>query len=140
MGKILCATRGGQASQDAQDAAIALARERGDELVFLYVADISFLNHMAAPVVVDVEARLEKMGRFQLAMAQERAEKQGISAGALVRRGQLRAELAAAAQEIGAELLVLGRPGAREAVFDEAAMQALATALEQETGAEVRIV
>lgn len=140
MGKILCATRGGEASHDTQDAAIALARERGDELIFLYVADISFLNHMAAPVVVDVEARLEKMGRFQLAVAQERAAAQGIAAGALVRRGQLRAELSAAAREIGAELLVLGRPGAREAVFDEAALQALATALEHETGAEVRIV
>ena len=140
MGKILCATRGGQASHHTQDAAIALAQERGDELVFLYVADISFLNQMAAPVVVDVEARLEKMGRFQLAMAQERAEAQGIPAGALVRRGQLRAELAAAAREIGAELVVLGHPGVREAVFDETAIRALATALEQETGTEVRIV
>jgi nucleotide-binding universal stress UspA family protein len=140
MGTILCATRGGEASHDTQDAAIALARERGDELVFLYVADISFLNQMAAPVVVDVEARLEKMGRFQLAMAQERAEAQGISAGALVRRGQLRTELAAAAQEVDAELVVLGHPGAREAVFDETAIQALATTLANETGAEVRIV
>ena len=140
MGKILCATRGGEASHVAQDAAIALARQRGDELVFLYVADISFLNHMAAPVVVDVEARLEKMGRFQLAMAQERAATQGVSAGVLIRRGQLRAELAAAAQEIDAELVVLGHPGAREAVFDEAAIQALAATLEDETGAEVRIV
>jgi nucleotide-binding universal stress UspA family protein len=140
MGKILCATRGGEASHDAQDAAIALARERGDELIFLYVADISFLNQMAAPMVVDVEARLEKMGRFQLAMAQERAAAQGVSAGALVRRGQLRAELSAAAKEISAVLVMLGHPGAREAVFDEEAIQALAAALEQETGTEVRIV
>jgi nucleotide-binding universal stress UspA family protein len=140
MGKILCATRGGEASHDAQDAAIALARERGDELIFLYVADISFLNQMAAPMVVDVEARLEKMGRFQLAMAQERAAAQGVSAGALVRRGQLRAELSAAAKEISAVLVMLGHPGAREAVFDEEAIQALAAALEQETGTEVRIL
>jgi nucleotide-binding universal stress UspA family protein len=140
MGKILCAIRGGQASHHTQDVAIALAQERGDELVFLYVADISFLNQMAAPIVVDVEGRLEKMGRFQLAMAQERASAQGISAGALVRCGQLWTELVAAAQELGAELVILGHPGIREAVFDKVAIQALAAALERETGAEVRIV
>ncbi len=73
MGKILCATRGGEASYPTQDAVIALAKDQGDELVFLYVVDISFLNQMAAPVGVDVESRLEKLGRFQLVMAQERA-------------------------------------------------------------------
>lgn len=140
MGKILCATRGGEASRVTQDAAIALARERGDELVFLYVADLSFLNQTAAPLVIDVESRLEKMGRFQLTIAQQRAAAQGISAGALVRRGRLRAELAAAAKETGADLILLGHPGGREAVFDEAAIQTLAASLAHETGLEVRIV
>jgi hypothetical protein len=54
MAKILCATRGGEASYRTQDAAVALAKERGDELVFLFVADISFLNQTAAPLVVDI--------------------------------------------------------------------------------------
>ncbi|HIQ01546.1 MAG TPA: hypothetical protein EYH30_05385, partial [Anaerolineales bacterium] len=44
MGKILCATRGGEASYRTQDAAIALARERGDSLIFLYVVDTHFLD------------------------------------------------------------------------------------------------
>jgi len=63
MGMILCATRGGEASYPTQDAVIALAKKQGDELTFLYVADISFLNQTAAPMVVDVESRLEKLGQ-----------------------------------------------------------------------------
>ena len=63
MGKILCATRGGEDSQRTQQAAIALAQERGDELVFLYVADASFLDRIAAAVVVDVQSELDQMGR-----------------------------------------------------------------------------
>ena len=87
MGRILCATRGGEASLQTQDAAIALAKEQGAELIFLYVADSSFLNQTAAPLVVDIESRLVKMGEFLLLMAQERAAAQGISAQILVRKG-----------------------------------------------------
>jgi len=119
MGVILCATRGGEASYPTQDAVIALAKEQGDELVFLYVADISFLNRTAAPLVVDVEARLEKLGQFQLVMAQERAAAQGITAQAIVRRGQLRGELIAVAKEIGATLIVMGRSLGPEAAFED---------------------
>ena len=43
MGRILCPTRGGEGSYRTQDAAIAMAKERGDELVFLYVVDLDFL-------------------------------------------------------------------------------------------------
>ena len=55
MGKILCATRGGEASYRAQDAAIALAKERGDTLLFLYVVDLHFLDKTSGAAVVDVE-------------------------------------------------------------------------------------
>ena len=140
MGKILCATRGGEGSHRTQDGAIALAKERGDELAFLFVVDVSFLNQTAAPLVVDVEARVEKMGRFQLAMAQERAAVEGIEAQAIVRRGHLRAELVAAAKEASADLIILGRPQDREAIFDDVALQALATGLESVTGVKVRIL
>ena len=140
MGKILCATRGGEASYSTEDAAIALAKQQGDELVFLYVADTSFLNQTAAPVVVDVESRLERLGQFQLAMAQERAEAQGVAARCIVRRGQFAAELAAAAREIDATLVLLGRPLRETAVFELSALQALCRRLQAETGVEVRIV
>jgi len=142
MGRILCATRGGEASRRTQDAAIALAKEQGDELIFLYVADSSFLNHTAAPLVIDVEARLVKMGEFQLLVAKERAAAQGISAQTIVRKGKLRAELVGAARELGVDLIVLGHPVDQheQAIFDEAALQAFATSLQAITGTRVRIL
>jgi nucleotide-binding universal stress UspA family protein len=140
MGKILCATRGGEGSYQTQDAAVVLAKERGDELLFIYVLDTSFLNQTAAPLVVDIEARLAKMGRFQLTMAQERAAAQGVQAEVLVRRGRLRAELAAAAQEFDVDLIVLGHPANQGAVFDEAALQSLASSLESKAGVKVLIL
>jgi nucleotide-binding universal stress UspA family protein len=140
MGMILCATRGGEASYSTQDAVIALAKEQGDELVFLYVADISFLNQTAAPLVVDVESRLEKLGRFQLVMAQERAAAQDIIAQTIVRKGHLRAELIAVAKEIGATLIVMGRSLGPDAAFEDVALQVFAADLQTETGVEVRIL
>ncbi len=142
MGKILCATRGGEASYRTQDAAIALSKERGDELVFFYVADYHFLDKMAAPIVVDVENEIVKMGQFLLLMAQERAAAQGVTAQVLVRQGRLRAELVAAAKELEVDLIVLGRPLAqhRQAVFDDPALQAFAIGLQAVTGAEVRVL
>lgn len=142
MGRILCATRGGEASRRTQDAAIALAKEQGDDLIFLYVADSSFLNHTAAPLVIDVASRLVKMGEFQLLMAQERAAAQGVSAQTLVREGRLRAELVGAARELEVDLIVLGRSVDRheQAIFDETGLQAFATSLQTITGAKVRIL
>jgi nucleotide-binding universal stress UspA family protein len=140
MGRILCATRGGVGSYKTQDAAAALAKQRGDELLFIYVVDTTFLNHTAAPLVVDVEARLAKMGRFQLTMAQERAAAQGVQAQTLVRRGPLRTELSAAARELAVDLIVLGRPVDQGALFDQDALQSLASTLEREAGIEVLIL
>lgn len=140
MGNILCATRGGEDSQHAQQAAIALAKERGDGLTFLYVADVSFLAQIAAPVVVDIEAELDQMGRFQLAMAREQAAEQGVDAQVAIRHGHLRPELIKAARELSATLIVLGRPRGRTAIFDEANLQLFAADLALETGAEVRLL
>ena len=140
MSKILCATRGGEGSQATQERAIDLTRERGDELVFLFVVDISFLSQIAAPIVVDVESRLEKMGQFQLAVAQERAAAHDIQVQTMVRRGRLRSELVSAAQELGATLILLGRPSQHTAVFEHDTLEAFAVGLQAETGIEVRIV
>lgn len=140
MGTILCATRGGEGSQATQDGAVALARERGDDLVFLFVVDVSFLSQLAAPIVVDVESRLEKMGQFQLALVRERAAAQGMQVATMVRCGRLRPELVAAAGELGATLILLGRPARQTAVFEEDTLEVFARGLQAETGIEVRIV
>jgi nucleotide-binding universal stress UspA family protein len=140
MGTILCATRGGEASYPTQDAAIALAKAQGDALVFLYVADVGFLSQSAAPMVIDVDSRLVKLGRFQLAMAQERAAEQDVVAQGIVRQGHLREELVKVAGEIGATLIVFGLPLEPTAFFDETALQEFVANLQADTGIEVRIL
>jgi len=140
MSKILCATRGGEASYRTQDAAIALAKERSDTLLFLYVVDIHFLDKTAAPIVVDVGNEVTKMGEFLLLMAQERAAEQGVTATTICRRGEFREELKRAALEGDVSLVVLGRPAGDESIFHLAGLQAFAAEIEAETGVEARIV
>ena len=140
MGKILCATRGGEASYRTQDAAIALAKERGDTLLFLYVVDLHFLDKTGGSIVVDVGNEVAKMGRFLLLMAKERATEQGVAADTVCRKGGFREELKNAAREEGASLVVLGRPADAESVFKLADLEAFAAEIESETGVETRII
>ena len=140
MGKILCATRGGEASLHAQNSAIALAKERGDELVFLYIIDLKFLDKTAAPIMVDVENELAQLGNFLLLVAKERAREEGIRTEALCRKGSVRTEIKKAAQEIGATLVLLGRPEEGSSAFQLSNLQAFADEIMAETGIETRIV
>ena len=74
MKKILCATRGGEASIRAQDAVIARAKEEDAVVLFLYVADVEFLKRTSYGARADVvQQEIERMGSFLLAMACERA-------------------------------------------------------------------
>ena len=141
MGKILCATRGGEASYHTQDAAITLARERGGELLFLFVVDTRFLDRTERAVRPDVVAEeMRRMGEFLLVMAQERAQKQGVSAEYLLHEGELRGELKAVALEEGVGLVILGWPVGEESVFQMTALERLAEEIEQETGIETRVL
>ena len=140
MGKILCATRGGENAYRTQDAAIALAKERRDGLVFLYVVDLHFLDKTAGAVLVDVESEMRKMGEFLLVMAKERAAEQGVEVETICRRGELRPIFKDAAQSAGASLIVLGRPVGEQSVFRIADLRTLATEIENETGVETRII
>jgi hypothetical protein len=141
MGTILCATRGGEASYRAQDAAIALSLEQEKLLVFLYVVDTHFLDRTARAVRLDVVAEeMHRMGDFLLAMAQERAQAKGVHSEVRVRHGDLLEELKAAVRSEWAEVVVLGRPAGEESTFRPAALEELAAEIEKEMGVEVRVV
>ncbi len=141
MGKILCATRGGEASYRTQDAAIALAQERGDELLFLYVIDLKFLKKTARAVRPDVVlAEMEKMGEFLLALAQERAHKQDVTASYVLCRGELREALKDSGRRTDVTLVVLGKPAGEESAFGLESLKTLATEIETETRTPVRII
>jgi nucleotide-binding universal stress UspA family protein len=106
--KILCLTRGGEASYPNQDGAIAIAKDLDEELLFLYISSVQFLDHSAAPKVVDIESELDEMGEFLLVMAQERARKAGVIADILVRRGNFSEVLKDVVQEYPIKTVILG--------------------------------
>jgi nucleotide-binding universal stress UspA family protein len=140
MGKILCATRGGEASYRTQDVAIALAQEHHAELIFLFVVDMGFLDKTERAVRPDVvEKEMIKMGEFLLAVAQERAATQGVQAQMRIRRGKIRQELKAAVQEERASQLILGRPAGETSAFQLDVLERLAAEIQKETGVQVQI-
>jgi nucleotide-binding universal stress UspA family protein len=140
MAIILCATRGGEEGYRTQDKAIAMAKERGDTLLFLYVVDLQFLNKTAAPIVVDVENEISDMGEFLLLMAKERAAEQGVEANTICRKGNLRQEIKITALEENVSLVLLGRPVSDASAFRLASLEKFAEEIESETGVKTEIV
>lgn len=140
MGTILCATRGGEASHRTQDKVITLAKERGDELLFLFVVDLHFLDKTAAPIVVDVENDIAEMGEFILLMAKERAAKENVESRILIREGEVFDELEKVAIEEEVSMIVLGRPQEEGSVFKLAELEQLAEKIEADTGIKVQIL
>ncbi len=140
MGLILCATRGGEASYRTQQAAIALAKEHGDEIVFLYIIDLHFLDKTAAPIVVNIENELDQMGQFFLLMAKERATEQGVEVRTITRRGKVQEEIINAVLDEGATRVVLGRPLGKQSAFQESSLQSFAAEIERVTEAVTILV
>jgi nucleotide-binding universal stress UspA family protein len=141
MKKILCATRGGQASQRTQEAVIAMAKEYEASIVFLFVVDLEFLKLTARGVRPDVvAAEMEHMGEFLLAIACERAGAQGVKAEICIRRGPLADALASAAREEEADCIAFGRPAGPESSFSLEALEELADQLQADLDIETCIV
>lgn len=141
MKKILCATRGGEASTRTQDEVIAMAKEAGASIVFLYVVDVEFLKLIAGGVRPDVvSSELEHMGEFLLALACERAAAQGVPAEPALRHGPLVEALESAAREEGADAIAFGRPVGRDSSFTLADLEALASRIEKNTGIQTYIL
>lgn len=138
---ILHPTRGGEASYPNQDRVIAIAKEQNAQLIFLYVSDVQFLNRMASQVVLDVVAKeIDEMGDFLLAMAQERAEKAGLSAEALVRRGVFYDVLIEVIEEYQVDTLILGSSSEGQGLTTPEFLEQLSSEISEETGVTVIIL
>lgn len=139
MGLIVCATRSGESSRLAQEKAISLAKERGDDLVFLYVVDPNVLAHTSYTRPREIPQELCRMGEFILTMAQEYAASKGIRASWEIRIGEVRQEIKRFVKEKKASLLVLGRPGEDiwKRLFSPSDLDFFAAKVEEETGIPV---
>ena len=142
MGPIVCATRGSEASRRTQERAIALARERGDPLIFLFVVDAAFVrmtNKDLADVVAD---ELERLGRRLLSVAQARARERDIDAEVAIRHGDVQQAVDDFLREVNASMLVIGAPrsSAEHPAFDPAALDEFAARIRADVGVEVIVV
>ncbi len=107
---IVCATRGGEASRRTQERAIALAKDRNAELVFLCVVDPDFAGPQSEAVAAALEDELKRLGRSLLNIARARAREQGVSAGIICLSGPVWEEIEAYLRRAKATTLVIGAP------------------------------
>jgi cation:H+ antiporter len=138
--RILCATRGGEASQPAHQKAIALAQARDAHLIFLYVFDPQVLQKVATPIVISVDDQMEKMLAYLQTTAQEQAFRAGVRARAIVRTGELIDQLIQVGREEEIDLIMLGRPTAESTVFGKERFRSLVSEIEQKTNIPVQVL
>ena len=137
---ILCPTRGGKDSYPNQDRAIAIAKERGVDVLFLYITDVQFLGLTAAPKLIDIENEMDEMGEFMLAMAQERAEKASVNALTLVLRGQFREVLIDVIEEHQIDTVALGSSAGGTGMVTAEYVHDLVHEIRGKTGVEFIVV
>jgi len=107
---IVCAIRGGPASQPTINKSINLAIENILPLHFLYVVNLEFLSHSASSRVQLISKEMQQMGEFILLSACNEARQQGVKAEGIVRQGSIWNEILKLCREIEADFLVMGRP------------------------------
>lgn len=136
---IVCAVRGGPASQATIAKAISLAQQTGLPLYFLYVVNLDFLSQTPTSRVHTISREMHQMGEFILLMAREAAAREGISAEGVVRHGSVGEEVIGLCHELEAGYLVLGKPRVEQedAVFTRELLHQFVARTEEQTGATV---
>lgn len=142
MGPIVCATRGGEAGRRTQERAIALAKERGAELIFVSVFDPGFAGPLGDALSAAVAKEQQWLGRALMSVAQARARKKGVVADAVVRSGPIREGIEEFLCESNASTLVIGEAKIDSALsaFRPGTIQSCARHIEQNTSVEVIVV
>ena len=139
MAGVVCAIRGGPASQLTIEEAISLAKQTGQQLHFLYVVNLDFLERSASSRTHTIMAEMRQMGEFILLTAQSQAGDQDVDAIGTVRDGNVTMEIVRYCKEIAADYIVLGSPTheGEENVFTIKKIKSFAEKLEGDSGAKV---
>ncbi len=141
MGSIVCATRGGAGSRAVQQAAISYARERGNELVFLFVIDTGSVQGEEEELVTAVRDELYFLGQTLLRIAKKRAANYQVAAEIVVRDGRVKDQITKFLDECSAELLLLGAPrGTSDSIFGDDVIEQFAESIHSDTGVQVEII
>jgi nucleotide-binding universal stress UspA family protein len=139
-GGIVCATRGGEGSEPTIERAIALARERGLRLTFLYIADLEFMRRAPTGHVSLAAEELRKMGEFIMMTLVEQAQAGGVEADFAVREGRFEAQLLRYLVETRPATLILGCPQPDTCLLEPAILSRVAQEVEEQTGVQVELL
>jgi len=139
MSGIVCAIRGGPASEPTIQQAIDTAKEENLPIYFLYVVDMNFLASTRNVGLSTISKEMYNMGEFILLTVQTRAEGQGVVAHSVIRHGQVGEQIIRLCREVEAQYVVLGRPRGEsdENAFTHPKLQDFAAQIQNETGAEI---
>jgi nucleotide-binding universal stress UspA family protein len=140
MSGIVCAIRGGASSRPTINRAVAMAKETGLPLYFLYVLNLDFLMQTGQARTQTISEEMRELGEFILLAAQAQAERQGVTAEGVIREGHVVGdEIIGLCREVGADCVVLGRPREAEAedVFTHEQLDQFGRHIERETGTRV---
>lgn len=142
MSGIVCAIRGGPASQHTIDHSVNLAVEKEQPLYFLYVINLDFLTHTATSRVHTITREMYEMGDFILTLAKGQAKSRGVQVEGFIRQGIVGEEIIALSHEVDADYVVMGSPkGEQEAnVFTQERIERFQEKLAEECGAQVILV
>ncbi len=136
---ILCATRGGEASQPMHQYAIRLAKEQDADLLFLYVFDRQILQSVATPIVINVESQIQHMLAYLQSTAQAQARQSGVSADVVIRTGDLLSQIVDVTRAQLISLIVMGSPGGVASRFKKQSWLEFIKDIEAATGSTVVI-
>lgn len=135
MSGILCAIRGGAASEATMQCGIAKAQEYELPLYFLHVLDLGRLLHMPRAQLDTLSQQMMEQGEFIILTAQTRAQQEGLRAHGLVRSGDIGEQIYAVCLELEAEYVIVGQPlaGDRGNEFAAETLHRLSQRIEKET-------
>jgi len=115
--RILIPVDGSSMSINAAEEGIKLAGIMGSSVSFLYIIDLSILSIPDAETGIANAEVIRKGFRDQgetiMGRLKAGAENKGISAGTMMREGDVHEEILSAAREVKADLIVMGTHGRR---------------------------
>jgi len=107
---IVCGVTGSAASQKAALEAARLAKENRARLIYVYVADTTFLKGVTIQLTPQfAQESLEHVGKLMLNHAEGLALSQGLTPKKILRKGVILEVLKGVVLEEKADLLVLGQ-------------------------------
>lgn len=107
---IVCATRGGPASERVHEEAIELARQRHGALVFLHIVNTAAFAGLDPARAAALTQQQRALAQSILRQAQAQAHRAGVPARVELLEGEVASTLQGFVHNVGADVLVMGYP------------------------------